>query len=109
MKTYFGIFIAIIIGIIGYNFAWYSTGTDLEITVTGKERIVESNGNKGTSSKYLVFTENETFENTDAIFLGKWNSSDIQGALRIDSTYQARVYGWRIPFLSTYRNIVKIK
>ncbi|MFA5376067.1 MAG: hypothetical protein WC455_10010 [Dehalococcoidia bacterium] len=79
------------------------TSETVTITVTDKERVVDSG-----DSKYLVFTETEVFENTDCLALGKFNSSDVYGQLEIGETYQVQVYGWRIPFLSMYRNIVKV-
>ena len=111
-KLIFGLVIAVFLGGIVYTVAWYGTEEEITITVTDKERIVEASGSgedATVSSKYLVFTDKETFENTDALFLGKFNSSDIQGRLHKDSTYTVVVYGWRIPFLSSYRNIVEIK
>lgn len=87
---------------------FYNTSETVTFTVTGKERIVETSGSGETlsvDSKYLVFTDVETFENTDMLFAGKFNSSDVQGKLFVDSTYTATVYGWRIPFLSMYRNL----
>lgn len=85
---------------------FYNAEEAVTFTVTGKERIVESSGETVTS-KYLVFTDVETFENTDMMFIGKFNSSDIQGKLIVDSTYTATVYGWRVPFMSMYRNLGK--
>lgn len=111
-KLIFGLVIAVFLGGIVYTVAWYGTAEEITITVTDKERIVEASGSgedASVSSKYLVFTDKETFENTDAMFLGKFNSSDIQGRLRKDSTYTVVVYGWRWPMFSTYRNIVEIK
>lgn len=96
------------IGVITYTVAYYSSIETVEITVTDKERITTGSG-ESMSSKYLIFTEDEVFENEDALFLGKWNSSDVQGQLKIGETYTVRVIGWRLPFLSTYRNIVEIK
>ena len=81
------------------------TSEDITITVVDKERVVDSGGG---DSKYLVFTETEVFENTDCLVLWKFNSSDVYGQLEIGETYQVQVYGWRIPFLSMYRNIVKV-
>jgi hypothetical protein len=112
MKSITNKFIVIvIIGIltsVGYTVAYYSSGETIEVTVTNKERIVESEGD-GVTSKYLVFTESEVFENEDALFLGKWNSSDVQGKLKVGETYTVKVIGWRVPFFSMYRNIVEIK
>lgn len=85
----------------------YITADTVTITVTDKERIVTGSG-EGLSSKYLVFTENETFQNTDCLVRGKFNSSDLQGKLKEGQTYEADVYGWRLPFFSAYRNIVAV-
>jgi len=89
--------------------AWFAYGTaeTVTATVTKTERITTGSG-EDIRSKYLVFTTEETFENTDCLWYGKYNSSDIQGRL-VPGTYSMKVYGWRIPFLSSYRNIVEIQ
>ena len=105
------IFAAVVVFMLlfGVKLIKYSTVTDIVVTVTEKERIVESNG-KLTTSKYLVFTENEVFENVDEMILFfKFNSSDLQGKLHVGETYKLTVWGWRINFLSTYRNILKVQ
>jgi uncharacterized protein YabE (DUF348 family) len=108
-RKYILVFAGIIItGLITYCVCYYSSVEEITITVTDKERIVETNDGK-TTSKYLVFSEGETFENQDEIIKWKFNSSDVQGKLKKDSTYTVEVIGWRIPFLSTYRNILTIK
>lgn len=99
---------ATILTFIGLEVAYYQTAETVTFTVTDKETIATSDG-ENVSSKYIVFTENETFENTDLFFGGKFNSSDIQGKLKKGKTYTAKVYGWRVPFFSMYRNIVVIK
>lgn len=88
----------------------YQLGTKDTVTViiTGKERVATGSGDS-LSHKYLVFTEHETFQNTDALFHLKYSSSDIQGKLRDGRAYDLEVYGWRIPFLSMYRNIISAK
>lgn len=73
-------------------------------TVTDKERITEDD-----SSKYLIFTDIETFENTDTVFYWKFNSSDIYGKIKEGNTYTAKVVGFRLPAVSMYRNIVEIQ
>lgn len=102
--------VAIIVVIaIPINF-WIAIGTQevVTVSVTGKERITESDSEGRASSKYLVFTENETFENTDSIMVMKWNSSDIQGKLVEGEEFRIKVYGFRIPFFSSYRNIIEV-
>ena len=83
--------------------------TEYTVTVTDKERVVD-----GDSSYYLVFTENENgevlvFENEDNVFRGKFDSSNVQGELKIGSTYDIVVVGYRVPFLSMYQNIIEVR
>ena len=85
----------------------YITAEDTTFIVKEKERITTGSGDT-LSHKYLVFTEHETFENVDCFVRFKFGSSDLQGKLTVGKTYKALVYGWRIPFLSAYRNIVKV-
>lgn len=85
----------------------YVTQKEIVVTITKTDRIVERSG-EDISSKYLVYTEEETFENTDSWMHFKFNSSDVQGRLLEGKKYVVKVYGWRIPFFSCYRNIIKI-
>lgn len=99
--------------IIGGQFIFNFNDKEYTITVTDKERIVE-NSNGESSSKYLVFGENENgevlvFENSDVLIRGKWNSSTIQGSLKEGNTYKVVVVGYRIPFLSCYENIISFE
>ena len=110
-KTIIFVIVAIVSLIAIYNVLWYSSTDDVTIKVTKTDRIVETSGegkDLSVTSKYLVYTKEETFENTDSWVFGKFNSSDFQGRLTTDSTYKVKVVGWRLPFFSTYRNIVKI-
>lgn len=111
MKKIFAFGIVMVILMIAYNVMRLNHSEIITIKVTGTERVTETSGSGKdltVTSKYLVFTENETFENTDETFMGKWNSSDFQGKFAKDSTYKVKVIGWRIPITSTYRNIVEI-
>lgn len=92
--------------------------TEYTVIVTGKDRITEnlkdSDGNSRTSSKYLVFADDENgnslvFENTDCFIRGKFNSSNIQGQLKEGNTYRVTVIGYRIPYFSCYQNIIKVE
>lgn len=61
------------------------------------------------TDKYLIYTDIGTFENTDELLCGKFNSSDIYGRIRVGDTYEFTVIGFRIPFLSAYQNIIEVK
>lgn len=109
-KGFEGIFVAValiigalIIGacILGGNYYREETVT---ITVKDKERVVDSGGGE---ARYLIWSEDgETFENTDTLIKGKFNSSDVYGQLERGKTYNCKVHGWRNGFFSMYRNII---
>lgn len=115
IRTFFVIvMIAIILVLlIGQESLFNFNDTEYTITVTDKERIYTGSGNSS-SSKYLVFGDDQNgnslvFENTDCFIRGKWNSSNIQGQLKVGNTYKVTVVGYRIAFFSMYQNIIKIE
>lgn len=79
----------------------FTTQETVKVEVMDKERVIDGNG-----SKYLIFTKNEVFENTDSFLSLKFDSSDIYGKIKDGDTCTFDVTGLRIPFLSMYRNIV---
>lgn len=91
-----------------YPTVHFTTMEEVQFTVKNTERITTtSNGTM--SSKYLVFTDVETFENTDSFLSMKFNSSDIYGSIEKGQTCNATVNGYRIPFMSMYRNIIEVE
>lgn len=87
--------------------------TTYEVTITDKERITQPCNGKA-KSKYIVYadsTEGESlvFENTDKLIRGKFNSSNIQGMLKVGNAYKLTVIGVRIPFFSYYQNIIEVE
>lgn len=88
------------IGTITYR----NTIETVEIVVIEKERVISND-----TSKYLIFTEDEVFENTDTILFLKFNSSDIYRKLEVGKSYSVTVVGYRIPVISLYRNIISIE
>lgn len=94
--------------LVGGSFSYYSSAEDVQITVNDKEHVMYRNGSD-LEDKYMVYAEGEVFENTDDIFYFKFNSSDVQNELKEGNSYNVKVVGWRIPFLSMHRNIVSIK
>lgn len=92
-----------------YTIASYNNTNTYTVTVADKETKKNSD-----SSKYLVFTKLENgevkvFEITDALFAWRFNSSDIYAEMDIGETYEIRTIGFRIPFLSTYENIMEFE
>jgi hypothetical protein len=97
------LFISIMTFNIWVHFATMTTVSNL--VVQDKERIVTGAGDQQ-QSKYLIFTDKETFENVDSWLALKFNSSDVYGSITKGATCDFRVTGWRVPFLSWYRNIL---
>lgn len=73
-------------------------------TVVKSERIQD-----GKQSYYLVFGENEVYQNEDSWLNGKFNSSDVYRDIEPGKKYRFEVIGWRWPLMSWYRNIVKFE
>lgn len=96
----------LLVGLVGCD-VWFHYGTKdyVDAVVTKVERVSTGRG-EGTVHKYLVFTEGETFQNTDSVWYWKFNSSDMHGHFSTGK-YRLTVYGWRVPFLSWYRNIIE--
>lgn len=72
--------------------------------VLEKERV-----NTKDESKYIIFTESEVFENTDSFLSLKWDSSDLYRDIKVGESCSFKVTGFRVPFLSWYRNILESK
>lgn len=109
--TNFGTVLAglIFIGLVGLGGFYMTTSTQERINgavvVRDGERVCSTSD--GTMScKYVEFFENETFENTDSLWFGKFNSSDVHGKIREGMTCNLLVTGFRVPFMSWHRNIV---
>lgn len=66
-------------------------------------------GDSGVQTTLLVGTDKGTFKVDDTIVYGRFRSSDVYGALREGETYDFKVYGWRLPFFSTYKNIIEVR
>ena len=82
---------------------------EVTATVRNEARVCSSGNNGSSTCKYLIFTNKGTFEDTDSLVNGKFNSSDIFGELEPGHTYTFKVYGFRSGFMSAYPNIVSVK
>ena len=108
MKKLYVIAVAALIAFVCvYPVTYYSQWDTQTATVAGKERITKvSQGND--NSYYLVYTDKGTFKVEDSLILFRFNSSDLYGNIKADSTYTFRTVGFRAGFLSEYPNVVTI-
>lgn len=99
------LFVIAFIAVIAVNvYSVYGTQRTVTFTVNHRERT------GGDSGKYLVYTNEEgVFQDTDAIWYLKYDSSDVYNQLREGGEYECEVYGWRVPFFSWYPNIKSCK
>jgi prepilin-type N-terminal cleavage/methylation domain-containing protein len=91
---------------VGIGGAFYRNNYDRHeqiMHVQKAERVVSTGGQ---DSKYLIFADEGTYENTDSLLNGKFNSSDVYGQLKEGHTYKCLVYGWRSHYFSHYPNIL---
>ncbi len=94
-----GMFVVWPIGSFVYSTTTYDT---VVITVENKDVSVS----QGTST-YLIFSDSgEVFQTRDSFWNWKFNSSDTYGAMKKGKTYEAKVFGRRIPFFSMYRSVL---
>jgi hypothetical protein len=103
------VLIAVIV-ILGFSCSVMGAKNDTVISnakVESKERVCSSSSDSGQTCKYLVFTDKGTFEVTDSLLNGRFNSSDVYGRLHEGSTYNLKVVGFRIPIFSSYQNILE--
>ena len=61
--------------------------------------------------RFMIATEDRPFVNEDAGYRFKFDSGTIQNeAIRLKGkVVKVRKYGWRLPVLSMYENVVKIE
>lgn len=101
-------FISIVVLIFLYVGAYFLSYKTVEVSITDKERITYGSDQE-IKSKYMVFTTDEVFQNTDNYVFGKFDSSDVQNKLMVGNSYQVKVVGWRVPLFSWYRNIISVE
>lgn len=108
------VIIAVIVAVVVVPVMNFTNDHQYTITITDKERVAIQSDKDNISSKYLIYGEDENgktyvFEDTDTLFRGKFNSSDVYGALKEGETYELTVIGFRVHILNWYENIVDFK
>jgi hypothetical protein len=94
--------IAVLVLILAYPVAYWSSGQELTCTVTDEDRSSDGAG----GSKYRVYTkECGVLSNEDSLLQFKWNSADVQNTVKEGKVYKFEVNGWRVGFFSWFPNI----
>lgn len=96
--------IALVLIVIVCSFpAWHVETHTVEVI---KTEIV------GNNDHYMIFCKengkNVTYTLDDSFWHWQWNTSDIYAGIEVGVTYNIRTSGFRIPFLSSYKNIIEI-
>lgn len=99
--------VVLFILVFGYPILFYLSAEKVEVRIDDKERVTLTK-EQVLTSKYLVYTDIEVFENVDEKLFLKFNSSDVQNELKLGGRYVVRVAGWRIPLFSWYRNVISV-
>jgi hypothetical protein len=94
----------VLLAVLAYFTVPYWTHKTKEIQVVNS--MVKSAGQE---SKYLVYTTDGVFENTDTWYYFKFDSSDVQAKVLQGGKFKVNYYGFRVPFLSKYPNITSVE
>ncbi len=113
MKKYIivGVVAIVLIGLCFTNapYQLLTSRTIEHVLIKDKQVTTETDKKTGkVVSTYLIFTDHGVYRNDDALWHIKYNSSDVYGMLDKGGYYNVTIYGWRIPILSWYPNIVKV-
>jgi hypothetical protein len=109
MRSFIIVILGFIVGSIIFHITAYTHTEMFTAKVSGKERITEQSSKDNIDSYYLVYTDHGTLKLKDDILRGNFNSSDVYGSLKTDSTYTFQTSGYRIGFTSTYPNIIEVR
>lgn len=86
------------------------TEDSIDVTINDKRIITTGGGgDSGVKVQMTVYADVEVFTCDDSWSFMKFNSSDVFNQIKKNNMYKLRVSGWRVPFLSMYRNIISVK
>lgn len=107
-KTVGGCGCMILILILGFIFIPIYRGSAQTFTATVEKTVVDD----GDTFFVLLIegkSETEIFQNEDSYSFWKFDSNDVLMNIETGQTYEFKVAGWRVHFLSMYRNIIEFQ
>ena len=101
------IFFAIIFSLffLGFSYLFFEkslTEKEISITVINKEKFGNEEG------RYLIFTPEEVFENSDNFYHRKTNADMVYKKLERGVRYRVKVVGVYLPGIRRLRNITEV-
>ncbi len=101
------IFVAIIFSLffLGFSYLFFEkslTEKEISITVINKEKFGNEEG------RYLIFTPEEVFENSDNFYHRKTNADTVYKKLERGVRYRVKVVGVYLPGIRRLRNITEV-
>lgn len=82
----------------------YSTKKDIKIVPKNKYQLYHNH-----TSLYINDNENKQYKVPTSFWYWQWDATEIWNSLEVGKTYEVKVYGWRIPVMGLYPNIIGIK
>lgn len=95
-----------LIGAVAYGCAAAQRVETKVFTITGKESVSTRGSDGTTDHEYRVYTDKGTFVVKDSLLHTRFDSADLYGRLKENTTYRCEVFGFRIPLFSTFQNIL---
>jgi hypothetical protein len=102
-KIVIGLIIIIFSLVYGYLFfERFLTEEEIVITVSNSEKFGDETG------RYLIFTDDEVFDDANNYYHDKHNATDVFNKLQKGRTYTVKVVSFYWPTLPHFRNITEI-
>jgi hypothetical protein len=103
-----GIAVVVVVFLVAL-FAGYGKTSWVDFQLTGKESVSTSDGNGNNGHEYRLYTTHGTYKVTDSVIHWRRNSADVYGRLLVGHKYHCKVYGWRVPLVSSFKNVLDCK
>lgn len=110
------IIILALLALIGVGCASYSKTSTVTLHIIGKESVTTHDSSGNADHEYRVYAKEDTYVVKDSIVHPRFNSSNVYANLPIPVgagnpshavAMRCEVYGYRIPLLSSFKNILK--
>lgn len=107
------IFVTTIAAVLGGGCVAAFVKNDYQGILNSTERVCRGSGDSQICNYEWRFRgtngyHDEVFVNMDSLVNAKFNSADFQNSVDVGQEYRLVVTGWRVPFLSMFRNVIRV-